>query len=281
MKKIITLIFTLWLALTATAQTPVDTVAVLKDAKNVTLTSTEQGVNLLIRNDKGGLTYRYNTQNTSVDSVKEDDDWNLEPVFLNKQKRKKYATICGSLYGGYTWLYDAPEGINHGAEVGFKDLCAFQWRPTDYTYLSIGFGWQMNWYYLKKGMILDQQNHNLLIKAAEEGMAKTEGEIFMTSLLLPVTYTQKISGDFGFSISAIANFWPFLKHANTSYQRDGYKYKESFKHLETNFITPEFMFTMGWVGSFGVYVKYNPCSRFRDGYGPQFKALSVGASLVF
>lgn len=279
MKKILTIGIAL-AALTMSAQTPTDTVVALKNAQNVTLTSTDNGVNLLIRNDKGGLTYRYSTQNTNnVDSV--NDNWVTEPVFLNKQKRKKYTTICGSLYGGYTWLLDAPDGMDHGAEVGFKDLCAFQWRPTDYTYLSIGLGWQASWYYLKKDMIFDQQDNHLLIKAADADMTKTDGEIFTMSLLLPVTYTQKISGDFGFSLTAMANFWPFWNQVTTSYHRDGYKYKESLKHLERNFITPEFMFTVGWVGTFGVYVKYNPCSRFRDGYGPQFKALSVGTSLVF
>lgn len=282
MKKLFSILFAPFLAimaLSASAQAPADTVAVVKDAKNVTLTSTGDGVNLMILNDKGRLDYRYYNQTLASDSIV--DDWNLEPVFTKRKKHEIFTTCTGSIFAGFSWLLDNPDGFEVGGEWGYKDVCAFQWEPSNYTSLSLGVGFQLNWYQLNKGRILTQDGHRLLVQSASKEMSKAEGYIFMTSFLLPLTFTQHISDDFGFSLSAIANIWPFWTKASTTYRIGDDKYIESFKHLEYNFITPEFMFTVGWVGSIGAYVKYNPCSRFRDGYGPKFKSLSAGINLIF
>ena len=99
---------------------------------------------------------------------------------------------------------------------------------------------------------------------------------------MPFTIEQPI-GSRGFSISAGAEL-----HLNTyttaSVKTElisGEKVTNTYKGLHQRIATIEFTGMLGWTPGVAVYVRYAPFNPFIDGYGPDYKTISVGGMLYF
>lgn len=207
--------------------------------------------------------------------------WDINLPFHSKKQSRFQTIVVNSVIVGWVHPFSAPAGIKNNWEIAIPDFIGIRWNASRATSFSLSLGLGGTMYNAGgKGRHLSQIGKALVLTPNAEGMAKVKSEFSSFDILLPLTFRQNISGDFGFSLSAMASFTA-IGEASTTYNIGDVKYRENFKGLQLRPITGEFMFGLGWMPGVNAYFKYTPWSKFRNGFGPQFKQYSIGMLINF
>lgn len=279
MKRLYFIAIALMAAALGYAAEPTDTVAIIKNPTTVTVTADDGFLSIKTQDSATGTVYTYSSQ-ASPDQ--QEGSWDINLPFVNKRKHRQGETIwLRGLYWGYVTDTQSDYGLTHGWECGLMDFVGYQWWTSMKTSFSVGMGLHWTQMRVGKGMALTRDlDRTLRLTQAQADWTDCKGQINMYSVVIPVTFTQRLSHSFGFSLSAIANL-NYYTTAKTEYQIGNLKYTEKYKGLEQRILTADFMATVGWSNAFGIFAKFSPCQPFRSGYGPRFKRWSFGISLAF
>ena len=207
--------------------------------------------------------------------------WDITLPFTPRKRPKFQAAFFSTLYIGWTHPFSAPSGIKNSVDFGVPSIVSLRWNATKSTSLSLGLGLGGNWYNADgHGQHLAKLGDKLIFLPNSTEWKSVKSKFTSTDLLIPLAFKQNIVGDFGFSLSAIASL-SLTTDAYTSYMVDNVKYTDHFRNMQIRPFTADFVATLGWNSSFSVYFKYSPWSKFKDGFGPQFKSYSIGLQLNY
>lgn len=240
-------------------------------------------------------TYRWITHDEQSENMSETRTLHFQLPFADLIDKNKNTGNSHNPYGKLTCpvsIYagaaiptgKSASGIVTGWEIGVREIAAAEIRPrkngTAFR-LGAGLGWRvMN---VDKSLTMRVSERQCLeIVPADPAAAKAGGQISTFHITVPFTIEQPI-GSHGFSISAGAEL-----HLNTyttaSVKTElisGEKVTNTYKGLHQRIATVEFTGMLGWTPGVAVYVRYAPFNPFIDGYGPDYKTISVGGMLYF
>lgn len=285
MKTILICIVATLTSLQAMAQELTDTVKVVSNPREVTVTATKDGTRFTINGttENPDFYYSYFTSAGAVDSQKADNEWGLSLPFLNEgENRKKYNTVwLQDTYVGITNPLDAPEGLSRSVAVGIGKVVGASlqpWRkgPT----FAVGVGIHFEQYTLHGRQLFMADGKHLDITDLPADASAYHSRLLNYGIQIPLTITQSIYKDFGFSIGASLMFNTYTK-ATANYTLDNVEYSTAYTGLQQRAATVDLYFAIGRIDEYGLFVRYSPTPLMRDGYGPQFKNITFGLTLGF
>lgn len=278
MKKLLLLAYMAILPVLAMAQTAAtDSVKVIKieviDGENCQATIVKDGdgaSSFTLKNADGETLY------SRVIEKPDSSLWNITLPFTPRKRPKFQAAFFSTVYIGWTHPFSAPSGMKNSVDFGVPSIFALRWNATKSNSLTLGIGIGGNWYNADgHGQHLAKLGDKLIFLPNSADWKSVKSKFTSTDLLVPLTFKQNIAGDFGFSLSAVASL-SLATDAYTSYKVGDVKYTDHFRNLQIRPFTADFVATLGWNNSASVYFKYTPWSKFKDGFGPQFKSYSIG-----
>lgn len=234
------------------------------------------------------------------DSMRDDSEeksiWDIETPFSRlfnlkstpKRKTRRYnrqttATI------GFKNIYigsNNPEGgstagMKSSLEIGVANVVGGEWRPGPNTAFLLGLGFGFCRTGLEKTVTVGKENGALILLPSPEGVRNIKSHIQNFHFTVPLMLTQKIAGSFGLSLGAEMHLNTYTTAMSKYTEADGRKVKMSVKGLHQRIVTPSLVAILGWVDSAGIYLRYNPCNPWKEGYGPDYQTFGIGLSLAF
>lgn len=282
----------------AQAEQP-DTIAVFDNSQQVSIDTDSDGsrrVTISSRTEKTTTQYSYSfsqpdTVEPFIDSPR---GWDIGQILerhrrlrAEKRQTKVYTDGMLGIYAGGVIPIGDHGAVTGGWEIGFKNIIAGVWsagksRPS--ISLGLGAGWRIQ--NIGHGHILNSRNGVLSVVPVPEGARRPESSIKSFHFIVPLTLYVPIHGDFTISFAGELHLNTYTK-ASASWHIDNgpggkaYQEKWDFKGLHQRIATVDYTACIGWREALGVYVTWSPMRPWKDGYGPQYKTLSVGASVNF
>lgn len=281
----------------AMAQTaPADTVKVIPNAERISVTMQDNKtvVTALMPTDDGtGSFYKY-TYEVTVDKNKRIDanDFILKFPFMKNNepasdecdnkpfKTRRYFTGMKYVYWGWNFNYDNKAGIKNSFEIAAADLIGIDWCTSRKTTLGVGLGFGFNRVTTDDKMLFVKDMDALAVASAPDEAEVDFARWDTWRFQIPLMFSQKLAGDFGFGLATIVNFNTYSTATNR-YKIDRTRYTETIKGLNQRLVTVDFMATLGFVNGIGAYVKWSPMTAMQNLYGPSFRNFSIGVNLNF
>lgn len=283
----------------ASAQTtPVDTVKVISTAQSVTVTRQDNKtiVTALIPADDAGsiqkYTYEVSVDNNNDISNFDADEFRLklpftktdksEPIEPKSKSKKTRRYVTGLKYGywGWNFNYHNKTGIKNAFEVGVADIIGIDWCTSRKTTLGVGIGFGYSRVTSNDYMLFAKDGDALTLTVAPEN-AKVDFARWDTwHIHVPLMYSQKLTGDFGFALATIINFNTYATATNR-YTIDRTRYTETIKGLNQRLLTVDVMASVGLINYIGFYAKWSPMTSMQSQYGPSFRNFSIGVNVNF
>lgn len=289
MNKIISLL-ALALPLAMQATSPIDTLTVIDNPKQVVIMEDTTGVHVKVvgnTNDPAAL-YEYGV-GKEIEVQKDEPTKTRHPFphFFNREDTTKWSLALGGLYFGWG-------GARlHGNNPGFEN--AFTWKETgefgvlyligvDYRagkdqLITFGAGFETRDLGAKKGVaFMKDANDMFMAGSFPAGAEHTSSYVHITSLQLPLTFRQRIYNTISFYASGIMNVnWVWAKQ---KYEIGDVDYNITTHHIHHRPVTFDIMGGFSFCG-FGVYVRYRPQGIFKSDYGPKMNQVTAGVMLLF
>ena len=277
--KLIALALAAMTALTAVAQEAPDTIVKLKDVRELTLTRTPDGLDIVA--EEPDFRYTYSTQ-YSADSTQQGAPV-LNLPFLagfgakgeNKASagNKAYTSWDVEMYAG-TSVPTGPTAARASFEIGLSRIIGgSRWYGSHFC-ISAAFGMGYVQYAVGDGMRLDADGQRLLFAPRVAGSHDCSSRLRLFRLHVPLTLTLRPTGKFHITAGAWLNLncrmW-----ASTAYSIGDTRSSQSFKRLHQRLLTTDAFLSLRLSGV-GVYARYCPQGLFRKGWGPNFESVSVG-----
>lgn len=279
------------LAVSAAPEVPADTVITITGPDNVTVTTRGKQTVVTVRGRKGDPQYNYRY------SVSDDSGENSSPRMpqitlpftgdspARKQRSRAHSelTFCADMTVGMILPGHRPDGLGYGWEAGIRRFAAYRYTPANSkASFSAGVGFLYRQWYMRSGYTLACEGDALRVIAPVEGHTDTHATLRAGSITVPLTYTQLLGGplDFGFSLSVAANL-NICTRGSSAYNIGDVRYSTRIDGLHQRMLTPDFMFTLGFAGTFGVYARWSPVREFKEMYGPQFSNTTIGLNIGF
>lgn len=234
----------------------------------------------------------YKTKRLS-DTVSGKSIWDIETPFsrifshkpapARKKRRWPVTKTVGfkNFYVGAFIPENGPSGIKTSWEIGLANLIGGEWHPGPTTSFSLGLGFGFSQVNISDSYILDKNDGALIMLPVTEEAHDVKGHIENFHFTIPLMFTQRIAGTFGFSLGAELHLNTYTT-ANSSFKiGEEKKVKTNLKGLHQRMATPSLVAILGWVNSAGIYVRYNPSNPWKEGYGPDFQTWGIGLSLAF
>ena len=289
MNKFLSLL-ALVLPLAMQATSPIDTLTVIDNPKQVVIMEDTAGVQVKVvgnTNDPTAL-YEYGVgKETEPQKAEPTKTRHPLPHFFNREDTTKWSLTIGGLYFGWG-------GARlHGNNPGFEN--AFTWKGTsefgvlyligvDYRagkdqLITFGAGFETRDLGAKEGVAFMKDANDLFIAGSfPEGAKHTQSQVHVTSLQFPLTFRQRIYKEISFYASGIMNVnWAW---ANQKYEVGDVEHRIATHHIHRKPVTFDVMGGFSFWG-IGVYVRYRPQGIFKSGYGPQFRQITAGLMLAF
>lgn len=279
--KFITTAIAVLAATAAAAQEAPDTIATINRAAELTVARTPDGLTVTVegRADAPGFFYRYSMQSEQHP----DSTINLNLPFLSTSvtqtdnKRKRHFDIDIEAYVG-TSIPTGSTPVQASFEIGLSRVFTGS--------ISFGRGFSFNaaagigyaQYAVGSGMRFDAERQRLMLVPCEEGSTDCSSRLRVLRLHVPLTFTQMLSRKAYITAGAWLNLNSYVP-ASTDYTIGDVRTQQTFKDLHQRILTTDIIVAAGARGICGVYARYCPQSLFRDGWGPDFKSVSVG--LIF
>lgn len=277
--------------LSAAAQTVLtDTIVGIYDPSNVTVVTKSDGRQIVTIS----IIDNADDQNLSADTgmlpsffdLTKPKRWNLDKLFTKKPRNNNRNIVdtegLKGLYAGGIIPMGEDSPIKNGWEIGLSSLIRGEWsagwnRPS--VSIGAGFGWEI--LNMDRGCILEKVNGRLLVATAPEGSRKINSRIKNFHFTVPLTLNLPMGGSFGLSLTGELHLNTYTTASSSWRTENGNKVSYSLKGLHQRIATIDMKACLGWFNEIGVYVKYSPMDKWMDGYGPEYKTLSVGASFNF
>ncbi|MBD5346849.1 MAG: hypothetical protein HDR92_06945 [Bacteroides sp.] len=212
--------------------------------------------------------------------------WNLEKLFKKKPKRYNRSYVSTDffkgLYAGGIIPISNSSSINNGWEIGLSSFVRGEVGMTGRgpsVSIGAGFGWEI--LNVDHGYILKKEDGRLLLDLAPEGSRNIRSKIKNFHFTVPITLNLPMSRKFGIGLVGELHLNTYTTASSSWETGDGYKLKSSIKGLHQRIATIDMKAILGWYNGIGIYVNYSPMHKWLEGYGPDYKTLSVGASLLF
>lgn len=266
------------------AQENTDTVVALHDLDSVTVC---RSGGLLKIKAKGqpyepGFTYEYEMETLPADSaIQPEVTIDFSSIFgslpgKKKESRRKGFTPGDGVYiGAGVPVGDTPLGAS--VEVGLASLMDERISLGNVSFTAgVGIGYSQ--WSLDSEMAFDTDHGRLLITAGPEN-ARCTSRLRTWRVIAPLMLYYSIGRNGYIGAGTWLNF-NFAASAYSSHHQGNTTIRNTFKGLHTRALTPDLVVTGGikWAG---IYLRYSPTSIFNDGFGPEFKAISVGFISTF
>lgn len=280
--KFITTAIAALAAIAAAAQETPDTIATINRAAELTVARTPDGLTITVegRADDPGFFYQYRMQSEQ----QPDSTISLNLPFLSTSetrqagnKRKSHFDIDIEAYVG-TSIPTGGTPVQASFEIGLSRVLTGS--------VDFGGGFSFNaaagigyaQYAVGSGMRFDAERQHLVLVPREEGSSDCSSRLRVLRLHVPLTFTQMLSRKAYITAGAWLNLNTYVP-ASTDYTMGDVRTQQTFKDLHQRILTTDIIVAAGARGICGVYARYCPQSLFRDGWGPDFKSVSVG--LIF
>lgn len=261
-----------------------DTLAVVKNAHNVTVTKSPAGSKITVigRGDDKTFYYSFTTeQGDSAIVSNNGDEWGLSLPFLRDTVRKKSEVIWfAHTQIGFCMPLDGPDGLDQSLDVAIGKIVGLNYRPwSKGPTFSFGAGIFAQKFVLHGGNMFGMEGKSLVMTQLPEGSRDAHVRLFNFGLQVPFTVTQKIGHDFMVSAGVAMKFNTYTTASN-KYSIENRSYEQSLRGLQQRILTYDIVGAVGW-DDFGFYCRYSPVSIFKSGNGPQFDVISFGINLGF
>ena len=293
MKKLLVLALSLLIGgLAGYANTPKDTIIVVKNPNKVTIEKTRNSMMVKVEGSEGNPAYFY-SQRMEVDSTaaviteEKNADWDFTIPFIGKnaETRKHRMELCVGGFGfGMVNALDAPDGmdVDMGAsyELMWDNLLKFNYYVVPYT-TSVSMGFGMTWrnYRMTGRTRFIQEGDNLSLGAYPEGAEIKFSRLKVFSLTVPFMINQSLGRKVVLSVGPVINFNTYGS-LKTRYTLGGEKVKETGKNIHQNRVSVDLMAKLRF-RSIGVYAKYSPSDMLNTEFGPKFRSFSTGITLFY
>ena len=236
------------------------------------------------------------TDDTLFDDADGKSIWDIETPFSRlfnlkgpSPRRKRHYNRQTTASVGFKNIYigannpagGSDDGMKSALEIGVASVIGGEWRPGPNTtfLLALGFGFSRTG--LEKTVTVDKENGALILRPVTEGVKKIKSHIQNFHFTVPLMFTQKFAGSFGISLGAEMHLNTYTTAMSKYTEADGRQVKMSVKGLHQRILTPSLVAILGWVDSSGIYLRYNPCNPWKEGYGPDYQTIGIGLSLAF
>lgn len=297
-KYILTLSLAVVAAVAATATdnnennvVPVDTMLCVKNANNVIVTESPEGVRVDIK----GLESDNEFQNSYVlpyeaNAVIKSHQKFTMPFSLVRSHTNNMVGIIQGVHFGFTGAIGAPDEMDtqmgKSFEIGIDNILYYRYQFGASKRNAVQVGVSVNWrnYRMTGGnrFVMNDDGSVAITSYPEETDGKFS-RIKAFSLSFPVSYSYRTpfkaigKADLGFKLSAIFN-WNSHASMLTKYElADGTKVKENYDRIGHQKFSIDMMLSVQVAPSVSLYFKYSPYDFFKSGNGsPEFQTISTG-----
>lgn len=293
--RFIALLVVMSAAAAASAQERVDTIAVLRGASSVLLTSEadKSASEITVEvNGAGGTpayTYKYSSRvATSDEPIIRGDSINLDLPFLRSSytaEHRRFYSIWGhDAHVGPVMPVANDPGFTTGWELGISKIAGVGFRPWHGgPALELGIGMVYRNVRLDDAHIFGSDDRGVLyIEPLPDGCHRPSSRLDIWSVVVPLTLHQELCGDFYIDLG-VEMLLNFSAKATRNYRsiEQPVKYSQTLKHLHQRPVGMDLKFSLGWDDIIGAYIRYSPVSLFAAGLGPQTDFISAGVTFVF
>ena len=174
-------------------------------------------------------------------------------------------------------------GKNRNFFIGLFDV---DYKPLENCMFSLGLVLDWNKYRLNREYYWQPSASPAAsvtpVLASTAGIRRVKKSVLKVfSLDIPLDFTQDLGGGFFFTVGAAAEFnfngktkFKGVLTDGTSVKNGGYAASE----IPVRPVTYNYHAMLSWNNS-GIFVKYNPESKFASGHGPQFSSWTIGLLL--
>lgn len=283
------------LSLAASAQTEApDTVAIFEGNGNLTITTTSGGGKVITFSEPTAdgrmRTNTYTIDNTSRPRFFDGatpSRWDISKILNRNERRaerrpRTATTGAVGIYAGGLIPTGSHGAITGGWEIGVNNLIMGEWLPgrgLPSLAIGLGFGWEMQT--VGHGAILNSEHGRLFTLPAPTGIHDVKSRIRRFHFTIPLTVTIPIHRKFQMTLSPELHLNTYTTASASFSDNDGRHTSLSFKGLHQKIATVDLTAGLGFREAIGVYVTYSPMKPWKEGYGPQYHTIAVGASLNF
>lgn len=279
----------------AFSQMQADTVKIIKNAKEVTVTRDGRSTTVKV-NIKDSLSnvsfYEYKIEvSENVENDKTDefpDTWGMDIPFISRKKpssvgsRKK--TISRReigfehVYWGWRFNYGDKGNVKNGFEVGIRNLIGMSWSRGRHTpAFEIGIGFGMMRMYASDGFVYGKSGDAVTLYPLSPMEESDFSRLDVWRFHVPVLLSVPLGKNGNFSLGGVVNFNTYAK-ACTRLVRDNKREKTSYKGFQQRLLTADVFASISGCGM-GLYFTWSPVALFKKAYGPELKAWSIGVDL--
>ena len=277
-----------------TLQQP-DTVLCVKNAHNVVITETSDGICLDVFGEGNDSTY-HSTCAIAYDNnavIKSHQSFSM-PLSLKVNRCNNVLGFLQGLHFGFTGAIDAPAAMNtqmgKSFEIGIDNIAYFahKFGPSKRNAIQVGVG--VNWrnYRMTGDNRFDLVDGNTIIT---DYPADTDGKFsrikaFSLSFPIAYSYTSPVKAlgksNLGFKFSAFFNWNSHASMLTQYVNADGEKVKENYDRIGHRKFSIDMQLGVQVACGVCLYVKYSPYHFFKSSTtSPKFQTISTGISFGF
>lgn len=259
-----------------------DTLAVIRNAHNVTVTKTPTANNITVIGSGDDRNFYYSFSTERDDSIVENsNEWGLSLPFLREEKRRKSEVIWGAhVQIGFCFPVDGPKGLDQSIDLALGKVVGVNYTPwSKGPTFSMGAGLFAQKFALHGSQMFGRDGKSLVIMPLPEEAGNSHVRLYNFGFETPFTITQNIYHGFSFSTGIVVKFNTYTTASN-KYKIGNRCYEQSIKDLQQRILTYDIFGAIGWE-DFGLYFRYSPVSLFKSSQGPRFDVISFGINLGF
>ncbi len=202
-------------------------------------------------------------------------------IVSSRHKLRPTIFALGNFYFGHRFNYFDKGNVKNSQEAGVRDVIGIRWSRGDYSpSFSIGLGFGIQWYSVKKGFAYDMDGSRLMVVPVGEGQSVRLSDLFVFNFQIPLLLSIPIGREVKFNAGGVACLNSYAR-ARTELSVGSDKYKTTYKGIQQRLFTADLLCSVGVCDVIGVYASWSPMPVFQAPYGPQLKSWSIGATIFF
>lgn len=294
-RTIIILCLTAGLWSSVSAQEPVDTIKIIDRTEEVTVTRVGNTTKLVANiSDSAGVKKQFihEIEVSSDDSFHVPDSfdgWEMNIPFLTPRNpsgkegveekvRRSVSLGFAHTYWGWRFNYNEKSHVKNCFEVGVRELIGIKWqRGRRGPGFSMGIGFGMMRFLACDGYAYGKENDAIVIISVREAARVDKSRLDVWRFHVPVLFDFPLGKRGKISVGGIVDLNTYAKATTQLYYGDE-RDKTLYKGFQQNLLTAD-LFASVSVGGFGLYCTWSPMKVFKSGFGPGWKAWSIGVDL--
>ncbi len=270
MKKFLLFLLLISLLPPAKAQTtpePPDTVKVLQNASNLTVSRSGDTTTIEVttQNDYTQDLFTYEVTVEEPDDADDEPSLDFEIPFgignrresksKSSSRRRLQTSIIalGNIYVGQRFNYSDKGNIKNFMEAGIRNVIALRWSHGPFTpSFSVGLGFGTQNYRAQDGFVFAKDGSKLVLIPVQEGYDIRYNIFQIINFQVPLLFTIPIGRDVTFVAGAVGCFNTYAS-ARTELKIDTSKYTTRYKGFQQRLFTAELTASLGICDILGVY----------------------------